>query len=81
MSRLCCIDAEMTGPRVTRHAMINLGVTILDLNSGQTLDQLDLVINVPEGRMWDETVRVWMLRHPRLADIVGNFRNGQKKKF
>lgn len=69
MSVLVVIDCEMSGPRLTKHAMFNLGATIMDLNSGRILNQLNLIINIPEGRSWDNNVINWMLQQPKLAEI------------
>ena len=55
---------------MTKHALIDLGVTLLDLATGGTIGQLDLVINIPDGRIWDVNVQKWMLGQPKLAAVV-----------
>ncbi len=42
----------------------------MDLNNGSIIDQLDLVINILKGREWDENAKKWMLKQPRLAEVI-----------
>ena len=42
----------------------------MDLNNGEIIDQLDLIINMLPERVWDEDVKKWMLQQPKLAEVV-----------
>lgn len=70
MSFIFVVDGEMTGKRLTSHALIELGCIFMDLTTGETADKIDLIINIPEGRGWDSSVRAWMLQQPKLLEVV-----------
>lgn len=70
MSFLIVIDCEMTGTMVTEHALINIGLTLMNVETEEVLDGLDLVLNVPEGKVWDEEVIEWAKPKSEIAEII-----------
>lgn len=77
MSHLFVVDGEMTGKRLTRHALIELGVVFMNLDNGKTIDKLDIIFNVPDGREWDPEIKNWMLQQPKLLQVVEMVESGK----
>lgn len=70
MSNLIVIDCEMTGTKLSKHALINIGVSVMNLNNGMLLGQLDLIINIPKGKVWDPKVKEWMNNQIKLRPLL-----------
>lgn len=58
---IVAFDCELSGPMLSLHGMVNLGAVLIDGQTGKTVKTFGAVINLPEGREWDqETVdRFW----------------------
>ncbi len=66
MSYLLVFDCELTGPMVTKHALVSIGAVLLHISTMKTIRHFDVLMNIPPDRGWD----------PRTVD---EFWNNQKQ--
>lgn len=64
------VDCELTGPRMDQHSLVNLAAVCYDLTNNKEIDNIDLMLNVPEQKKWDQyTIEDFWQKKQHLIDF------------
>lgn len=69
MSFLNSIDTERTGDRLTMHHMFNLGAVVKNIHTGELIDKIDIIFNMPSDRVWDIETKNWVLQKQNMMKV------------
>lgn len=77
MSFIVIFDAEYTGPMLTQNAMIGLGAVLKRVYDNVTINSIDLILDLPKGRTWDDETKFFFSKTPKLDELRRSVEEGR----
>lgn len=75
---IVALDCEMTGPDLTRNALGEIGIAVMEAKTRKLLTRYEVLIGLPEGREWDnQCVEEFWKAHSTTRTTMAALDNGE----